>query len=132
MPRMRLPATLAVTAGLTGLAQAQAPRVEDQLARAPVFAGVQVTMPAGADLAACRSEAVAGLTKPATGSRVLDSQGRLVRQFIDTTGAGRPNIVYYYLNGVESYRETRRQRQRQARPVPLARRQRRQVGRRRR
>ncbi len=108
MPRIpfRLAAAgLTAAAAATGAAaQAPLPSAADALARAPVMAGVQVTTPAGA--AGCRVEAV-NYPKPsaATGYRVVDSQGKLVRQFIDTAGAGRPNMVYFYRDGAEAYRE---------------------------
>ena len=105
MARMPLPAALATAAGLAGFADAQTPTVAEQLGRKPVFAGVQVSTPAGADLAACRAQ-TATFAKPATGTQLLDGQGRLVRQLIDSKGVGRPNMAYYYFNGVESYRET--------------------------
>ncbi len=106
--------TIRVLAGLTvlagsGEAFAQGPKVEDILARKPIQANVAVSTPVGADLTGCRIEA-ASYPKPAqgpapTGIVVKDAQGRMVRQFIDTTGQNQPNLFYYYLNGVESYRE---------------------------
>jgi hypothetical protein len=106
--------TTRVLAGLTlvsglcaGKAAAQG-TPESLLARKPVMAGVQVTTPAGAELAACKAEQMAwpktGNATP-TGVVVKDAQGRLVRQFVDTTGRNNPNIVSFYLNGTESYRE---------------------------
>lgn len=105
---MRVLAGMALVGGLAGTAKAQV-KAEDILARRPVQL-VPVTMPAGAELAACRAEQVAW-PKPEkgpapTGVVVKDSQGRLVRQFIDTNGGTRHNIFSYYLNGVECYRET--------------------------
>ena len=105
MPRIPLSAALAAVAGLASVADAQTPTVDEQLARKPIFAGVKISTPTGADLAACRAQ-TANFAKPATGTQLLDGQGRLVRQLIDSKGVGRPNMAYFYFNGVESYRET--------------------------
>ena len=96
---------LTLTAGVNALAGAQAPRLEDLLARKPVHP-VTVTTPTAAELAGCRVEPLT-YPKPsvATGTVVKDAQGRTLRQFIDTTGRGTPNLVYFYHNGVEAYRE---------------------------
>ena len=110
--------TTRTLAGLTlvaGLASNQAVaqvKTEDVLARKPVQQNVAVTTPTGADLTGCKAEPVTwpkqGNNPAPTGVVVKDAQGRLVRQFIDTTGSKDPakaNIWSYYLNGVESYRE---------------------------
>ena len=112
MPTNRI--TMRVLAGVTLLSgvfapQAVAQTVEDILQRAPVQTGVMVTTPTGADLAGCKAEQMAwpksaNGTAP-TGIVVRDSRGRLVRQFVDTTGRNRPNIFSFYFNGVEAYRE---------------------------
>ncbi len=90
---------------LAGTAAAQAPRVEDVLARLPNQSGVAVTTPTGADLAGCKAEALQWPGSKARGVKVTDITGRPVRQFIDSTGTGKWNIFSYYLDGVESYRE---------------------------
>ncbi|HET6575900.1 MAG TPA: redoxin domain-containing protein [Fimbriiglobus sp.] len=107
--------TLAGLTLLAGLASNQAVaqvKTEDVLARKPVQPSVSITTPTGADLAGCKAEPVTwpkqGNNPAPTGVVVKDAQGRLVRQFIDTTGSKDPakaNIWSYYLNGVESYRE---------------------------
>ena len=101
----RLLTALTLVAGVNALGSAQAPRLEDLLARKPVHP-VTVTTPTAAELAGCRVEPVT-YPKPstATGTVVKDAQGRTVRQFIDSTGRGTPNLVYFYHNGVEAYRE---------------------------
>ncbi len=101
----RLLTALTLAAGVTAPGSAQAPRLEDLLARKPVHP-VTVTTPTAAELAGCRVEPVT-YPKPstATGTVVKDAQGRTVRQFIDSTGRGTPNLVYFYHNGVEAYRE---------------------------
>jgi thiol-disulfide isomerase/thioredoxin len=76
------------------------------LARKPLQPNVRVSQP---DPATCKVDAVnfpKGATGIApTGYVVKDAQGKTVRQFIDTTGKNSPNIVSYYLDGVEAYRE---------------------------
>lgn len=105
-------AGLTLAAGLAGNQAVAQVKTEDVLARKPVQPNVAVTTPTGAELAACKAEPVTwpkqGNNAAPTGVVVKDSQGRLVRQFIDTTGSKDPakaNIWSYYLNGVESYRE---------------------------
>lgn len=102
--RISLRALAAVTL-LAGVASAQAPRVEDVLARLPNQPGVAVTTPAGADLAGCKADALTWPGSPARGIVVKDAAGRTVRQFIDSKGTGKFNIFSYYLDGVEAYRE---------------------------
>ena len=70
---------------LAGTAAAQAPRVEDVLARQPNQPGIAFTTPTGADLAACKADAVSW-PSGAKGVVVKDGSGRTLRQFIDTTG----------------------------------------------
>lgn len=105
---IRTLAAFLLGAGLTGPLSAQV-KVEDLLARKPVQANVAITTPTGADLTGCRVEQVNWPKqgdKPApAGFVVKDSQGRTIRQFIDTTGGNRPNIWSFYLNGAEAYRE---------------------------
>lgn len=96
---------LAASVLLAGVAAAQAPRVEDVLARLPNQPGVNVTTPTGVDLAGCKVDAIKYPNSPAVGVVVKDAAGRTVRQFIDTTGGGKFNIFSFYLDGVESYRE---------------------------
>ena len=92
-----------------GVASAQTPSAADLLARKPVQPNVKVSMPTSAETASCKVEALnypkgSGGIAP-TGFIVRDGQGRIVRQFVDTTGRNNPNIVSYFLDGVESYRE---------------------------
>lgn len=83
---------------------------ESVLKRTPVQPGVIVSTPTGADLAACKAEEMewpAGQSgiKP-KGVKVVDGAGKMLRQFIDTTGTGKGyNIFSFYVDGVESYRE---------------------------
>jgi len=101
--------TLAVTILSGGSsAFAQLPKAEELLARKPIQA-VSVSTPTAAELETCKVEA-ANYPKPASGAAptgiiVKDGQGRILRQFIDTTGSGKPNLVYFYHNGTEAYRE---------------------------
>jgi len=88
---------------------AWAQKAEEVLARKPVPANVLISTPAPAEMASCRVEQIAwpkgtnGIA-PA-GLKVIDPQGRMLRQFIDTNGGTKYNIVSYYLEGVESFRE---------------------------
>lgn len=105
----RLWMTAAAAIGLGGAAVAQAPKADAILARTPAIAGVNVSTPAGADLAACKVEVrqwEAGKdgVKP-KGVVVTDAAGRKLRQFIDTAGGDKWNILSYYLDGVEAFRE---------------------------
>ena len=70
---------------------------------------VQVSTPTVVELATCKVEAREWPSgdngvKP-KGVIVVDGSGRKLRQFIDTTGGTKFNIVSYYLDGVESFRE---------------------------
>lgn len=106
---MRLLAGIALFAGWNQAGWAQAPTVADLLARKPIQPNVKYTTPAANDLAACKVE-VLNYPKPAsgpapTGYLVRDGQGKIIRQFVDTSGRNQPNIVSYYFEGVEAYRE---------------------------
>ncbi len=105
-------AGLTLFAGLAGGQASAQVKTEDVLDRKPTQPNVAVTTPTGDDLAGCKAEPVTwpkqGNNPAPTGVVVKDSQGRLVRQFIDTTGSKDPakaNIWSYYLNGAEVYRE---------------------------
>lgn len=106
---IRTLSTLTLLAGLAGSASAQLPSAADVLARKPAQPNVRVSTPLPAEVASCKVEPLnypkgANGVAP-SGFLVRDPQGRVVRQFVDTTGRGNPNIVSYYLDGVESYRE---------------------------
>lgn len=105
----KLWAVAATAIGLGGAAVAQAPKAETVLARVPAIAGVNVSTPAASELANCKVEVrqwEAGKdgVKP-KGVIVTDATGRKLRQFIDTTGGDRWNILSYYVDGVEAFRE---------------------------
>lgn len=106
---VRILAGLMMVAGVAGHSLAQTPAAADLLARKPVQPNVKYSAPTVAEAAGCKVELldyskVASATKP-TGYLVRDAQGRIVRQFVDTTGKNSPNIVSYFLDGVEAYRE---------------------------
>lgn len=105
----RLWAVAAAMVGLGGAVVAQAPKAETVLARLPAVAGVNVATPTGADAAACKVEVrqwEAGKDGvKAKGLIVTDAAGRKLRQFIDTTGGDKFNILSYYVDGVEAFRE---------------------------
>jgi thiol-disulfide isomerase/thioredoxin len=100
-------AVAAVSVG--GAAMAQAPKAEAVLARLPGVPGVNVTTPAASEMASCKAEVrqwEAGKdgVKP-KGVIVTDAAGRKLRQFIDTTGGDKWNILSYFVEGVEAFRE---------------------------
>lgn len=102
-------AVAAAAVGLSGAVVAQAPKAETVLARLPAVAGVNVATPTAAEMASCKVEVrqwEAGKdgVKP-KGVIVTDAAGRKLRQFIDTTGGDKFNILSYYLDGVEAFRE---------------------------
>jgi hypothetical protein len=92
--------------GLTALAQPPAVTVEDALRRVPRQPGVEVTTPAPAQVAQCKVEPIANPNDPKTplGYVVRDPAGNPVRQFVSYDGKTY-NIVAFYVNGVEAYRE---------------------------
>jgi len=105
----KLWAVAAAAIGLGSAAVAQAPKAETVLARVPAIAGVNVSTPAASEIATCKVEVrqwEAGKdgVKP-KGVIVTDAAGRKLRQFIDTTGGDRWNILSYYVDGVEAFRE---------------------------
>jgi peroxiredoxin len=105
---VRVLAGLAFTGGLAGTAGAQT-KPDQFLARQPAVANVQVSTPAASEMAACKVETrewpAADNGKKPTGVIVTDGSGRKLRQFIDTAGGTKFNIVSYYLDGVEAFRE---------------------------
>lgn len=101
---VRVLGTLALLGGAMG-GQARAQKAEAVLARAPMQAGVIVATPTGADIAACKVDQMAW-PAGAKGVVVTDGAGKKLRQFIDTAGGANYNIYSYFVDGVESYRET--------------------------
>lgn len=105
----KLWAVAATAVGLGGAAVAQAPKAETVLARVPAVAGVNVSTPTAAEMAGVKVdvrqwEAGKDGTKP-KGVIVTDAAGRKLRQFVDTSGGDKWNILSYYLDGVEAFRE---------------------------
>ena len=104
----KLIASFAALASCTGFAFAQAPKAAELLADKPKMAGVAVSTPAEADLAACKVEVrewpESKGVKP-RGVVVTDGNGRKLRVFIDTAGGSNFNIKSYFTDGVESFRE---------------------------
>jgi thiol-disulfide isomerase/thioredoxin len=106
---VRVLAGLMFTGGLAGAAFGQG-KAEQLLSRQPVIPGVQISTPAtAAEIAACKVEArewpAQGNGVAPKGVIVLDGSGRKLRQFIDTEGGTKFNIVSYFLDGVEAFRE---------------------------
>ncbi len=89
---------------VSGVARAADPTPETllQLCR-PAQDGVNISTPAGAELAACKVEAVSA--NNISGYLLRDSKGRPVRRILDTNGDRRADVWCYYFEGVEVYRE---------------------------
>jgi hypothetical protein len=88
----------------SGVARAADPSPEDLLRLfRPTQEGVNITTPAGADIANCKVEAVSA--NNTSGYLLRDAKGRPVRRILDTNGDRRPDTWCYYLDGVEVYRE---------------------------
>ena len=109
-PRITIKALATLTLwagfGLTAKAQPQALTVEQAFAAKPRQAGVNVTTPAPDQFGRYRVEPIPSQEAGKTlGYRVLDSQGRLARQFVTLDGR-QFNIVAYYADGAEVYRES--------------------------
>jgi len=105
---MRVLAGLTLFAGFGLAAQAQPPAVtvEDALRRMPRQPGVDVSTPAPAQIGQCKVEVIPNKNDPKTplGYVVRDPAGNPVRQFVSYDGKTY-NIVAYYVNGAEAYRE---------------------------
>ena len=103
---MRVLAGLTLFAGFGLVAKAQPPAVtvEDALRRLPKQPGVEVSTPA--QVGQCRVEPIPNKNDPKTplGYVVRDPAGNPVRQFVSYDGKTF-NIVAFYVNGVEAYRE---------------------------
>lgn len=100
-------AALTLWAGF-GLAPARAlppaPKAEEMAAVQPKQPGVAVGTPAAADLARCRVEPYPNATNP-VGYVLLDGSNRPLRRFV-AVGTPSFNILSYYQDGQEVYRET--------------------------
>ena len=90
--------------GLGGVARAADPTPEQMIAIHPNQLGVNISTPTGAELAACKVEAVSKANN-VRGLLLRDSKGRPVRLVLDTNGDQRPDVWSFYLDGVEVYRE---------------------------
>lgn len=100
-------ATLTLWAGfgLTASAQLPAMTVEKALEVKPKQAGVNVSTPAPGDVGRCRVDPIpGGMGKPNMGYVVRDPGGRPVRQFVSYDNKNF-NIVAFYIDGQEAYRE---------------------------
>jgi hypothetical protein len=106
----RLLAALTLLAGLANVGLADPPPTAAQLlGYKPSQKGVEVTTPAAAEADKCAVELEKGKALPdgkqPTAWVVKDSQGRILRKFHDTTGAGGVNIIAYFRDGEEVYRD---------------------------
>jgi hypothetical protein len=102
---MRALAALTLWAGL-GVAVAQPPTVEKVLEVKPRQPGVSVSTPTPEQAARYRVDPIPNPKTPGSnmGYVVRDADGRPVRQLVSYDGKGY-NIVAFYLNGQEAYRE---------------------------
>lgn len=82
-----------------------APTVEQMLAFQPRQKGVTISTPAPQELAQCKVELTQGSQPGSSGWALRDSQGRLLRRFMDTNGDRYPDQWCYYKDGIEVYRE---------------------------
>ncbi|HEX4611999.1 MAG TPA: TlpA disulfide reductase family protein [Urbifossiella sp.] len=103
---MRVLAALALWAGFGVVAVAQPPTVEKVLEIKPRHPGVAVTTPTPEQAARYRVDPIPNPKTPGAnlGFVVRDADGRPVRQLVSYDGKGY-NIVAFYLNGQEAYRE---------------------------
>jgi thiol-disulfide isomerase/thioredoxin len=98
--------TLFAGFGLTAGAQPPAVTVEEALRRQPKQPNVEISTPAPAQVGQCKVEPIPNKNDPKTplGYVVRDPAGNPIRQFVSYDGKTF-NIVAYYVNGVEAYRE---------------------------
>src|SRR5262245_38143914 len=106
----RLLGTLTLLGGLASAAlAAPPPKAETLLEYSPRLPGIEVTTPSAAERAACTVELEKGRDlangKQATAWVLKDGQGRVLRKFHDTTGAGGVNEYAFYKDGEEIYRD---------------------------
>jgi len=108
----RLLAALTLLAGLANVGLADPPPTAAQLLGykpAQKDRGVEVTTPAAADADKCVVELEKGKALPdgkqPTAWVVKDASGKVLRKFHDTTGAGGVNIIAYFRDGEEVYRD---------------------------
>jgi len=103
---VRVLAALALWAGFGLVAVAQPPTVEKVLEVKPRQPGVNVTTPTPEQAARYRLDPIPNPKTPGQnlGYVVRDGDGRPVRQLVSHDGKGY-NIVAFYLNGQEAYRE---------------------------
>lgn len=86
-------------------AASAAPTVADMLQYRPRQEGVVFSTPSAQDQANCKVELIHGARPESTGWLLRDPQGRPLRRFFDTNGDRRVDVLSYYLDGVEVYRE---------------------------
>jgi thiol-disulfide isomerase/thioredoxin len=104
---MRVLATMTLWAGfgLTGYAQPAAISVQQAFETRPRQPGIAVTTPAPDQIARHKVEPIKDKNQTVIGYVVRDADGKPVRQFVSYDGKAF-NIVAFYVNGQESYRET--------------------------
>jgi hypothetical protein len=104
----RLLATLTLLAGLANVGLAADPSIADLLGYKP-SQRIEVTTPNADEIKGCTKELETG--KPLPGGKaptawvVKDAHGKVLRKFHDTTGGGGVNVISFYRDGEEVYRE---------------------------
>jgi thiol-disulfide isomerase/thioredoxin len=105
---MRAVAGLTLWAGFGATAQAELPPVKaaEAFAKQPRQPGVNVSTPTPDQVPNCKVEPIPNPNNPkeTMGYLVRDPAGKPVRQFVSYDGKGY-NIVAFYVNGEEAYRE---------------------------
>jgi hypothetical protein len=90
---------------LAGSVQAAIPTPSQILRYTPRQAGVDCTTPAADKVDACKVDWKRGQPKGGWTLTLTDTEGNLVRRFVDSNGDNRPDVWAYFKDGVEVYTE---------------------------
>jgi hypothetical protein len=82
-----------------------APPAAQMLEFQPHQQGIVCSTPSAQEQPNCKVELIQGSKPGSTGWLLRDPQGRPLRQFFDTNGDRRVDVLSFYLDGVEVYRE---------------------------
>lgn len=83
------------------------PSPKELLELQPILKGVEYESPADdAAVASCKTETVFDANKKPIGVALRDSQGKLLRRFVDADGNNKMDTWSYFQDGFEVYRET--------------------------
>src|ERR1700736_3335563 len=92
--------------GAVSVGWAAPPTVSQMLNFHPKQDGVVCSTPSAQEQEACKVELVSGSKPGSSGWLLRDPQGRPLRRFFDSNGDRQIDVLSYYLDGVEVYRET--------------------------